>query len=87
MAVARTFIRNRISTTATTAAASKSTLLTLLTEFSMKVACRNWTFVAVIPAGSVFWIAWSASSTFWVRGTVSAPGCFWTETMTAGLPL
>ena len=36
--VARTFIRNRTSTPATTAAASSSTRLTLPMEVSMKVA-------------------------------------------------
>ena len=31
-------------------------------EDSMKVACRNWTFVAETPAGSVFWMLSSAAS-------------------------
>jgi hypothetical protein len=85
--VARTFSRNRIRTTATTAAASSSTRATFAMEVSMKVACRNWTLVAEMPAGSVFWISASAASTFAVKETVSASGCFWTPMMTAGLPL
>ena len=49
IAVARTFIRNRIRMIATTAAASRSTRFTLSTEVSMKVACRNCTLVAETP--------------------------------------
>ena len=52
----------------------------------MKVACRNWTFVAETPAGSVLWISASAASTCRVSDTVSASGCFWMPMITAGLP-
>ena len=51
ISVARTFIRNRNSTTATTSAASTSTRSTLSIDVSMKVACRNWTLLAVTPCG------------------------------------
>ena len=60
--VARTFIRKTMSTTATTTAASTSTRFRLSIDVSMKVACRNWTLVAEMPAGSVRWMACSAAS-------------------------
>ena len=52
----------------------------------MKVACRNWMLVAATPGGSVFWISPSAASIRRVSATVSALGCFWMPTMTAGSP-
>ena len=55
--VARTSIKKTSRTSATTMAASISALFRLPIDASMKVDCRNWTFVADMPAGSVFWIA------------------------------
>ena len=76
MKVARTFIRKAMRTTATTTAASTSTLFRLSIDVSMNVACRNWTLVAEMPAGSVRWMACNAASICFVSATVSAPGCF-----------
>ena len=87
MRVARTFMRNRNSTTATTRPASTSTRSTLAIDVSMKVAWRNWILLAVTPAGSVLWMASSWASTARVSVTVSAVGCFWMPTITAGLPM
>ena len=60
--VARTFIRKTSRTSATTIAASTSAFFRLPIDASMKVDCRNWMFVAEMPAGSVFWMAPSAAS-------------------------
>ena len=72
MKVARQFIRNSISTTATTTAASSSTRSTLAIDVSMNVACRNWILSALTPDGSDFWMAASCASTARVSDTVSA---------------
>ena len=92
ISVARTFMRKSIRTTATTIAASTSTRLTLSIEVSMKVACLNWTLLAVTPFvfGSFSrcsWMIFSCFSISSVRVIVSAVGCFWIPMMTAGPPM
>ena len=86
IAVVRTFSRKAKSTMATTATASSNTFFTLLMEVSMKFAWRKRRLSALMPSGRVAVISANAASTCRVRRTVSTPGCFSTETMTAELP-
>ena len=53
IAVVRQFSRNANRTTATTMAASTSTRCTLSIEASMKLACRNRIWSALMPCGKV----------------------------------
>ena len=70
--MARQFIKNSSKTKATTTAASTSTVFTFAIEFSMNVACRNWTRLAMTPSGIVRWIFASSTSIARVNETVSA---------------
>ena len=56
------------------------------TEASMKLAWRNVTRGACMPAGSVLARSASAASMRPVRAMVSAVGCFWMPRITAGPP-
>ena len=61
---------------------------TLSIEVSMKLACRNRTLVGRDAVGQRRGDLGAAPPrSRAVSATVSAPGCFWTETMTAGLAL
>ena len=84
--VVRTFSRKANRITATTMMASSSASSTLLMLASMKLDWRNSTWSAFTPAGRVRLRSCNAASTAFVSGTVSAPGCFCTDMMTAGLP-
>jgi hypothetical protein len=86
IAVVRTLSRKENSTIATTAAASASTFRTLSIDVWMKPAWRNRIWSALTPAGRPAVMSRSASSICRVRRIVSAPGCFSTDTMTAGRP-
>jgi hypothetical protein len=59
----------------------------VLTEASMKLACRMVTIGAPMPAGRLRRNPSSASSTLCVSPTVSASGCLSTASSTAGWPL
>ena len=52
---------------------------------SMKSAWRKFSFSMVTPSGSAAPRRASAWSISRVRSRVLAPGCFWTQRMTAGL--
>ena len=87
MTVVRTFSRNKNSTTATRMAPSRRASLTLPTERSMKSACLNRNCGVSMPWGSALFSVAMACSTAWVSATLSAPGCFCTDKITAGWPL
>ena len=87
MKVVRTFSRNRKRMTATTATASSSTFSTLPMEVWMKLACLNRISSAWTPFGRNCAKSLNARSTSAVSSVVSAPGCFCTDRITAGLPL
>ena len=87
IAVVRQLSRKANSTTATTATASKSTLVTLSIEVWMKLAWRKRMLSALMPSGSVRVSSASALSISCVSRTVSTSGCFSTEMMTAGAPM
>ena len=52
----------------------------------MKLACRNVTRGASMPAGRDFFMSASAVSMLRVSAMVSAVGCFWMPRITAGRP-
>jgi hypothetical protein len=86
MKVVRALSRNRKRITATRMAPSRRACSTLVTACSMKVACLNRKRGASIPAGRERDSSAMACSTWRVRATLSAPGCFCTDRITAGSP-
>ena len=84
MSVARTLPRNRKRTTSTRMAPSRSARVTLRMATSMKSAWRKFSFSITTPGGSARATPSSAASMRRVSSSVLAPGCFWTERMTAG---
>ena len=87
MAAARRFARNSSTTTTTSSPPLSNALTTLSTATSMKSAWRKILRSILIPSGSSRWSVSSSRSSRAVSSIVFAPGCFWTPTMTAGLPL
>ena len=87
MKVVRQFNRNMNRTIETTTSASTRTRSTLRIDVSMKLACLNRTSLMRILAGTTRSRSASAASTCRVRTTVSAPGCFCTDRITAALPM
>ena len=87
MTVVRADSRKANSTMATMRAPSRKASCTLVMEARMNSAWRNSTWGALSPAGRPLASSASAASTSRVTRTVSALGCFWMLTTTAGTPL
>ena len=86
--VVRTDSRNANSTMATMMAPrSRSASATLPTDALMKSAWRNSTRGSARPGGRPCFSSESADSICALSFTVSASGCFWMLTTTAGRPL
>ena len=84
--VGRALPSRRNSTTATTRLDSSSARPTLPSPTVMKSACRKITRSALTPAGIAPCSSPSAAVTAAVSLSVSAPGCFCTDRMTASPP-
>ena len=85
--VVRQLNRNRNSTIATTISASTRTRSTLPIDASIKFDCLNRMSFSRTSAGTTRAMSSRAVSISRVSFTVSALGCFWTERITAALPM
>ena len=76
ISVVRRLSKKKYKITATTTPASISLPCSVLTDDSIKLACRMVMRGSPKPAGRPFFISASALSIFFVSATVSASGCF-----------
>ena len=86
ISVLRVFIRKAKSTIATRMAPSRRASSTLPRAASMKSAWRNRKRGLAMPGGRLAATSSRAPSTARVRAMLSVPGCFCTDTITAGRP-
>ena len=87
ISVVRMSIRKKKSTTITNIAPSKSDCCRLLTELSIKSACRNMSVDILMFFGSEGASCASFASMAFVRRVVDAPVCLLTVSSIASLPL